>query len=131
MLRKDNLLNYTNDGFEPRNKCDDGSGFGVICFIIIAGDKYCCISPGQHCAFSGSTGVPRQCFGTLSWLEQRYDGLEKYEPRAKVRIQILCLLRALLVFIDGRGVSWEQRDDLHKTHSKNKTNSHLALCLHL
>lgn len=36
---------------------------------------------GQHCAFRGSTVVPRHCFGALDLLEQRIHGLGKYEPR--------------------------------------------------
>ena len=39
-----------------------------------------CFSPGQHYAFRGSMGVPRQCFGALNWLEQRCNGLGNYEP---------------------------------------------------
>ena len=33
------------------------------------GNTDCCISPGQHYAFKGSTGVLGQCFGALNWLE--------------------------------------------------------------
>ena len=43
--------------------------------------QFCFMSPGQHHAFRGSTGVLRQDSGTLNWLEQRYNGLGKYEPR--------------------------------------------------
>ena len=32
------------------------------------------VSSDQHYAFRGSTGVPRQWFGALNWLEQRYHG---------------------------------------------------------
>ena len=37
------------------------------------------ISPGQNCAFRGSTGVPKQCLWAPDWLEQRYNGPGKYE----------------------------------------------------
>ena len=40
--------------------------------------RFCCISPGQHYAFRGSTGVPRQCLRAPNWLEQRYNGPGKY-----------------------------------------------------
>ena len=44
----------------------------------------CCISPGQHCAFRGSTGVPRQCLRAPDWLEQSYNGPGKYEPKRDI-----------------------------------------------
>ena len=53
-------------GFTPRNGTGD---LDVVCL---------CISPGQHSAFRGSTGVLRQCFGAPGWLEQRYNGPGKY-----------------------------------------------------
>ena len=34
----------------------------------------------QSYAFRGGTGVPRQCFGAPDRLEQRFDGLGRYEP---------------------------------------------------
>ena len=43
-------------------------------------DQCCCISLGQRFAFRGSTGVPRQCLGVPSWLEQKYNKLGKSEP---------------------------------------------------
>ena len=54
----------------------------------VASDKitYCCISPGQHSAFRGSTGVPKQCFGAPTWVEQRYNGLEKYKPSSHLHV---------------------------------------------
>ena len=48
--------------------------------IMGRGSTNCCISPGQHYAFRGSTGVPRQCLRAPDWLEQRYNGPRKYEP---------------------------------------------------
>ena len=41
--------------------------------------KAYCISPDQHHAFKGSTGVPRQCSGAPKGVEERHNGLEKYE----------------------------------------------------
>ena len=45
----------------------------------------CWISPGQHSAFRGSTGVPRQCFGAPDGLEQSYMGWRSTNPEGEER----------------------------------------------
>ena len=49
-------------------------------FIAVSLAAGCCISPGQSYACRGSTGVSRQYFGAPDRLEQRFNGLGKYEP---------------------------------------------------
>ena len=50
---------------QPRTFQHSKSG---CCLLYISGSALC------------FQGVPRQCFGALNWLEQRYNGLEKHEP---------------------------------------------------
>lgn len=42
---------------------------------------HCCISPGQKYAFRESED---NNFGAPDWLEQSYNGLEKYEPVSRI-----------------------------------------------
>ena len=67
--------------------CDDGflalqlAGCTVGLVAAICGN-----SLGQHYTFRGSTGIPRQCFWAPERLEQRYNGLGKYEPSVGISL---------------------------------------------
>ena len=51
----------------------------------------------SNCAFRGSTGVPRQCFGAPDLLEQRENGLEKSNRTPGKCERSLSILRGTLI----------------------------------